>query len=79
MNEIVHKKTNINYTDNWINTKHMQVIASYLMYLPRLYITCLTLLSKLSERERGRPYCINIQPTPFIKQRVYDQEKKSMQ
>ena len=54
----------------------MQVIASYLMYLPRLYITCLTLLSKFSQRERGRTYCINIQPTPFIKQRVYNQEKK---
>ena len=54
----------------------MQVIASYLMYLPRLYITCLTLLSKLSGRERGRTYCIKyIQTTPFIKQRVYKQEK----
>ena len=38
----------------------MQVIASYLMCLPRLYITCLRLLSKLSGRERGRTYCINI-------------------
>ena len=45
------------------------------MYLPRLYITCLTLLLKLSRRERGRTYCINIQTTPFIKQRVYKQEK----
>ena len=56
----------------------MQVIASCLMYLPRLYITCLTLLLKLSERERGRAYCINIQTTPFIKQRVYKQEKKNI-
>ena len=54
----------------------MQVIASYLMYLPRLYINCLTLLSKLSNKERGRTYCINIQTTRFIKQRVYKQEKK---
>ena len=45
------------------------------MYLPRLYITCLTLLSKLSGRDKGRTYCINIQTTPFIKQRVYKQEK----
>ena len=54
----------------------MQLITSYLMYLPRLYITCLTLLSKLSGRERGRTYYINIQTTPFIKQRVYKQEEK---
>ena len=56
----------------------MQVIASYLMYLPGLYITCLTLLSKLSGRERGRTYCINMQTTPFFKQRVYKQEKNYM-
>ena len=54
----------------------MQVATSYLMYLPRLYITCFTLLSKLSGRQRGRTYCINIQTTPFIKQIVYKQEKK---
>ena len=54
----------------------MQLIASYLMYLPRLYITCLTLLSNLFGRERGRTYCINIQTTPFFNQRVYKQEKK---
>ena len=53
----------------------MQVIASYLMYLPRWYITCLTLLSKLSGKERGRTYYINIQTTSFFKQRVYKQEK----
>ena len=46
------------------------------MYLPILYITCLTFLLKFSGRERGRTYCINIQTTPFIKQRVYKQEKK---
>ena len=44
----------------------MQVIASYLMYLPRLYITYLKLLSKLSGRERGRTYCIHIQTTSFF-------------
>ena len=54
----------------------MQIIASYLIYFPRLYITCLTLFSKLSVRERGRTYCINIQNKPFIKQSVYKQEKK---
>ena len=56
----------------------MQVISSYLMYLPRLYITCLTLLSKLSGRERGRTYCINIQTTLFIKQKVYKEEEKNI-
>ena len=30
------------------------------MYFPRSYITCLTLLSKLSRRDRGRTYCNNI-------------------
>ena len=54
----------------------MQVITSYLMYLPRLYITCLTLLSKLSARERGRTYCINIQTMSLFKWIVYKQEKK---
>ena len=29
----------------------------------------------VQERERGRTYCINIQTTPFIKKRVYKQEK----
>ena len=53
----------------------MQVITSYLMYLQRLYITCLTLLSKLSMRERGITYCINIQTTPFIK-KEYTNKKK---
>ena len=53
----------------------MQIISSYLLYFPRLYITCLTLLLKLCRRERGRTYCINIQTTPFIKERVYKQEK----
>ena len=28
------------------------------------------------ERERGRTYCINTQTTPFIKQRVYKNERK---
>ena len=56
----------------------MQVIASYLMYLPRLYITCLTLLSKLSGRERGRTYCINIQTTPFIKKKSIQTRKNYM-
>ena len=46
------------------------------MYLPRLYITCLTLLSKLSGRERGRTYCINIQPTPFIKTKSIQSKKE---
>ena len=56
----------------------MQVIASYLMYLERLYITCLTLLSKLSQRERGRTYCNNIQTTSFFKQRVEKQNNNNM-
>ena len=56
----------------------MQVIASYLMYLPRLYITCLALFSKLSRRERGRTYCINIQTMPFIKQRALQTRKNYM-
>ena len=38
----------------------MQIIASYLMYLPRLYITCLTLLSKLSKREREVEHTVTI-------------------
>ena len=54
----------------------MQLITSYLIHLRRLYIAYLTLLSKLSGRERARTYCINIQTTPFIKQTVYKQEKK---
>ena len=45
------------------------------MYFPRLYITYLKLLSKLSRRERGRTYCINIQTTPLFKVIVYKQEK----
>ena len=44
----------------------MRKIATCLMYFPRLYITCLTLLSKLSRRERGRTYCNNIQTTSFF-------------
>ena len=46
------------------------------MYLPRLYLTCLTLLSKLSGKEKGRTYYTNIQTMPFFEQRVYKQEKK---
>ena len=56
----------------------MQKIASYLMYFPRLYITCLTLLSKLSMRERCRTYYNNIQTTPFFKQRVEKQNNNNM-
>ena len=37
----------------------MQKIITYLMYFPRSYMTCLTLLSKLSGRDRGRTYCNN--------------------
>ena len=47
------------------------------MYFPRLYITCLTLLSKLFERERGRTCCNNIKTTSFFKQRV--EKKNNMQ
>ena len=38
----------------------MQKSATYLMYFPRLYITCLTLLSKLSEREREVEHTVTI-------------------
>ena len=55
----------------------MQIIASYLMYFPRLYITYLTLLSKLSERERGRTYYINIQTTSCFKQK-YTNKKTNL-
>ena len=34
-------------------------MATYLMYLPRSYRTCLTLLSKSSGRDRGRTYYNN--------------------
>jgi hypothetical protein len=37
----------------------MKNIATYLMHFPRLYITCLTLLSKFFGRDRGRTYCNN--------------------
>ena len=48
------------------------------MYFPRLYITYLALLSKLSGRERGRTYCNNIQTTSFFKQRVDKQNNNNM-
>ena len=54
----------------------MQLIASYLMYLPRLYITCLTLLSKLSGIERGRTYYINI-PSHLLN-KEYTNKKKNI-
>ena len=56
----------------------MQKTATYLMYFPRLYITCLTLLLKLSGRERGRTYCKNIQTTSFFKQRVDKRNNNNM-
>ena len=36
------------------------------MYLPRSYATCLTLLSKSSERDRGRTYCNNKNELLFV-------------
>ena len=54
----------------------MQKIATYLMYFPRLYITCLKLLSKLLGRERGRTYYNNIQIVSFSLQKV---DKKNQQ
>ena len=56
----------------------MQIITSYLVYFPRLYITCLALLSKLSKRVRARTYCNNIQTTSFFKLRLDRENKNNM-
>ena len=57
----------------------MKKIATYLMYFPKLNITCLTLFSKFPRRERGRTYCNNIQIVSFFKQRIENQNRKNMQ
>ena len=56
----------------------MQVIASYLMYLPRLYITCLTLLSKLFEREREVEHTISIYKPHHLLNKEYTNKKKNI-
>ena len=58
MNEC--RKIKYKFYDELKNTKHMQKITTYLMYFPRLYITCLTLLSKLSGREREVEHTVTI-------------------
>ena len=54
----------------------MQVIASHLMYLPRLYITCLTLLSKLSWSEREVEHIVSIYKPRHLLNKEYTNKKK---
>ena len=56
----------------------MQVIASYLMYLPILYITCLILLSNLSKREREVEHTVSIYKPHHLLNKEYTNKKKNI-
>ena len=56
----------------------MQLIASYLIYLPRLYITCLTLLSKFSGREKELKHTVSIYKPRHLLNKEYTNKKKNI-